>query len=92
MASTQPRLQGTDTTGFEQTIGLKENLQPKLKALSLKNDAVTIGLKVKKSYEQWFKFFSELKTKLTRVWIHLFNCERALGLNEAWINHSPFTL
>ena len=67
MASTQPRLQGTDTTGFEQTIGLKENLQPKLKALSLKNDAVTIGLKVKKSYEQWFKFFSELKTKLTRV-------------------------
>lgn len=67
MASTQPRLQGTDTTGFEQTIGLKENLQPKLKALSLKNDAVTIGLKVKKSFEQWFKFFSELKTKLTRV-------------------------
>jgi hypothetical protein len=36
---------GTETTGGLQVIGRKVNLQPKLRALSLMNETVTIGLK-----------------------------------------------
>jgi hypothetical protein len=39
---------GTETTGGVQVIGLNENLQPKLKALSLMKETVTIGLKKEK--------------------------------------------
>jgi hypothetical protein len=45
MERTQPLLMGTETTGGVQVIGLNENLQPKLKALSLMKETVTIGLK-----------------------------------------------
>jgi hypothetical protein len=36
-----------ETTGLEQVIGLNENLQPKLNALSLRKEAVTMGLQIR---------------------------------------------
>jgi hypothetical protein len=44
MARTHPLGRGSDNTGSEARSGWKLNLQPKLRADALKNDAVTIGL------------------------------------------------
>ena len=40
---THPRSQGRLRTGFDTRIGLKMNLQPKLRAQSLKKETVTSG-------------------------------------------------
>lgn len=47
MERTQPLTRGTESTGLEVRMGWKENLQPKLKAESLKKEADTIGLEIR---------------------------------------------
>ena len=76
MDKTQPRLSGTETTGVEQVSGRKVKRQPKLRALSLMKDTVTIGLKIKPKF--LFNYSGDPNIK------HVWYLNGLTGLVEVW--------